>query len=54
MLFVFPVTKIVVKAICDWQDGTLTQVYYDRKAMLYTKILTVLLQRQTVGDRDQG
>lgn len=27
MLSVFPYINLVVKDICDWQDGTLTRVY---------------------------
>lgn len=37
MLFVFLQTKIVIKDICDWQDGTLTEVYNDQKTILYTQ-----------------
>lgn len=43
MLFGCLQTKAVVQDICDWQDGMLSQVYYDLKGMLYTDIMTVLL-----------
>lgn len=32
MLFVLIQTKIVIKDVCDWQDGTLTTVYNDHSA----------------------
>lgn len=54
MLFVFPQTKIVVKDICDWQDGTLSRVHYDQKAILYTDVMTVLLQSQIGCYWEQG
>lgn len=44
----------MVKDICDWQDGTLTQVYPDQKAILYTEIMTVLLEGQIGCHRRQG
>lgn len=54
MLFVFPQTKIVVKDVCDWQDGTLIPVYHDLKGMLYAEIMTVLLQNQIGSHWEQG
>ena len=54
MLFVYPQTKLVVKDIYDWQDGTLTRVHYDQKALLYTDMMTVLLRIQIGCHREQG